>query len=67
MNTIKICLFCIRAQISLYQMNTDKLCIRVSLNQYFIKNIRQSNIFQPSKGRLQGAHLLCSSNVGQTN
>jgi len=64
MNAINIYLFHIRAQISLYQINTDK-CTRMSLNHHFNNIIRQSKIFQPLKGHLQGAHLMYSGSVGQ--
>jgi hypothetical protein len=37
------------------------------INHYFINTIRNSNMFQPLKGHLQGVQLIHPSCVGQQN
>ena len=36
-----------------YQINTDK-CVHTLLDHHLINTIRNSNMFQPLKGHLQG-------------
>lgn len=51
----KFYLVYICALMSLHQVNTDKFThIRVLLNHCCINTIRNSNVFQPLKGHLQG-------------
>jgi hypothetical protein len=49
----------------MYQTNFE-ICIYILLNYHLINTIRNSNMFQPLKGRLQGAKLILTQLLRNT-
>jgi len=50
----------------LYQRNTDKYT-HVLFNRHFINIVRNSHLFQPLNGHLQGVYRIHSCSAGQPN